>query len=157
MSGIISLESSIRTCKVDAGYANRIRSDRFLNPQNAVCPVWSGLDAAGRVACPYSFKTKSEGCNSANDRVVIENAQRPDYMAYISDSLGSNYNNNSQVPDKVFATQGVSEGYAYFGSGKAKVFSDVTGSAGHQLHGLVWPRTCGYDRYDRYSDSVLKK
>ena len=46
---IVNLESALRTCKTDSANAERILSDRFLNPQNMVCPVWNGLDAAGRV------------------------------------------------------------------------------------------------------------
>jgi len=99
MSGILNLESALRTCKVDVGYQQRIQSDRFLNPKNLVCPVWNGLDAAGRVVCADSFYTKREGCNSAQDRVGVENIQRPQYMQYISDFVsGNNYNYNSGVP-----------------------------------------------------------
>ena len=67
----ISLEAAIRTCKVDTAYANKVESDRFLNPQNMVCPVWNGVDTAGRRVCPDSFWTKRAVCNSAEDRVVV--------------------------------------------------------------------------------------
>ena len=40
-AGSVSLESAIRTCKVDTAYAAKIESDRFLNPGNMVCPVWN--------------------------------------------------------------------------------------------------------------------
>ena len=69
----ISLEAAIRTCKVETGWANRVESDRFLNPNNMVCPIWNGMDLTGRNVCPDSFYTKSAGCNSASDRVVVEN------------------------------------------------------------------------------------
>lgn len=83
--GSISLESSIRTCKVDSGWASKIESDRFLNPDNMVCPMWNGLDTAGRRACPDSFMTKRAGCNSAEDRVMVENnVTRPQYMEYLN-------------------------------------------------------------------------
>ena len=98
MSGIVNLESALRTCKVDTAYQQRIQSDRFFNPKNLVCPVWNGLDTAGRVVCADSFYTKREGCNSAEDRVGVENVQRPQYMQYISDSLDNSYNNNSYTP-----------------------------------------------------------
>jgi hypothetical protein len=99
MSGIVNLESALRTCKVDTAYQQRTQSDRFLNPKNMVCPVWNGLDAAGRIACADSFYTKREGCHSALDRVGVENVQRPQYMQYISDFVsGNNYNYNSGVP-----------------------------------------------------------
>ena len=81
----ISLDAAIRTCKVNTGWANRELSDRFLNPNNMMCPLWNGLDSAGRRVCPDSFVTKSRGCNSATDRVVVENnVSRPQYMEYIT-------------------------------------------------------------------------
>lgn len=84
MASPISLEGSIRTCKVDTALANKIQSDRFLNPNNMVCPIWNGVDTAGRAVCPDSFYTKSIGCNSAEDRVEVENGLRPRYAEYIS-------------------------------------------------------------------------
>lgn len=81
----ISLEASLRTCKVDTGWANKVESDRFLNPNLMVCPIWNGRDSAGRQVCPDSFMTKRAGCNSAEDRVVVENnVSRPQYMEYIN-------------------------------------------------------------------------
>jgi len=121
MSGILNLESALRTCKVDVGYQQRIQSDRFLNPKNLVCPVWNGLDAAGRVVCADSFYTKREGCNSAQDRVGVENIQRPQYMQYISDFVsGNNYNYNSGVP-AVAGSKIAVEGYTT----TTKVNSDI--------------------------------
>ena len=81
----ISLEASLRTCKVDSGWANKSQSDRFLNPNNMVCPVWNGRDITGRQVSPDSFMTKRAGCNNASDRVVVENnVSRPQYMEYIN-------------------------------------------------------------------------
>ena len=81
----VSLDSAIRTCKVNTGWASREESDRFLNPTNMLCPLWNGQDSAGRRVCPDSFVTKSRGCNSATDRVVVENnVSRPQYMEYIT-------------------------------------------------------------------------
>jgi hypothetical protein len=80
----LSLNGSLRTCKVDQGWANRIQSDRFENPELMVCPVWSGFDLTNRPVCIDSFYTKSEGCNSALDRVSVENFLRPQYMEYIN-------------------------------------------------------------------------
>ena len=83
--GSVSLESGIRTCKVVTSWANKVQSDRFQNPNLMVCPVWNGVDAAGRRACPDSFMTKRAGCNSAEDRVVVENnVSRPQYMEYVN-------------------------------------------------------------------------
>jgi hypothetical protein len=82
---MMSLESAIRTCKVETGWANKVESDRFLNPNLMMCPVWNGMDLTGRMVCPDSFYTKRAGCNSAEDRVVVENnVSRPQYMEYIN-------------------------------------------------------------------------
>lgn len=81
----ISLEASLRTCKVDTGWANKVESDRFLNPNLMVCPRWVGRDTAGRQVSPDSFLTKTAGCNSPEDRVIVENnVSRPQYMEYIN-------------------------------------------------------------------------
>lgn len=87
-AGSVSLNSSVRTCKIDVGEAPRIESDRFLNPMNMVCPIWNGFNNKGQRVCPDSFYTKSRGCNSAEDRVVVENNQRPKYFDYITLNAG---------------------------------------------------------------------
>jgi hypothetical protein len=81
---MISLEGSIRTCKVDTGWANRLESDRFLNSNTMICPTWNGVDTSGRPANADSYYTKSAGCNSAADRVIVENGLRPQYIEYIN-------------------------------------------------------------------------
>lgn len=83
-NGAISLEASVRTCDVNVGEANRIQSDRFLNPNNMVCIPWNGLNNKGQEVCPDSYYTKTGGCNSAEDRVMVENAQRPKYSNYVT-------------------------------------------------------------------------
>jgi hypothetical protein len=49
-----------------------------------VCPPWNGVDTAGRPVCLDSFDTKTAGCNSAGDRVNVENALRPQYIEYVN-------------------------------------------------------------------------
>jgi len=80
----LSLNGSLRTCKVDQGWASRIQSDRFENADLLVCPVWTGYDNTNRPVCADSFYTKSPGCNSPLDRVNVENYLRPQYMEYIN-------------------------------------------------------------------------
>jgi hypothetical protein len=80
----LSLTGSLRTCKVDQGWAPRIQSDRFENPELLVCPVWSGFDNTNRPVCVDSYYTKSPGCNSPLDRIDVENYLRPQYMEYIN-------------------------------------------------------------------------
>lgn len=99
----LSLAASVKTCTVDTGWANRIQSDRFQNPNVMVCPAWNGTDLTGRNVCPDSFYTKNPGCDSAEDRVLVENDQRPKYFNYVT--LGAQgvdghiYGNASAVVD----------------------------------------------------------
>jgi len=81
---MISLNGSLRTCKVDQAYASKIQSDRWENPDLMICPVWNGRDLTGRPVCADSFYTKVEGCNTPLDRVDVENALRPQYMEYVN-------------------------------------------------------------------------
>ena len=80
----ISLLGSINVCKVNTGYADKIQSDRFENPDAMTCPLWNGQDSFGRFVHPDSFYTKNGGCNSADDRVAVENFLRPQYMEYVA-------------------------------------------------------------------------
>ena len=80
----ISLDASIRTCKVDTGEASRIQSDRFQNPNEMVCVPWAGYNLKGQAVCADSFYTKAAGCNSATDRVDVENFLRPQYADLIT-------------------------------------------------------------------------
>ena len=83
MSSNLSLTASVRTCQVNTGEVNRIQSDRFLNPNSMVCVAWDGVDLVGRSVCPDSWFTKTAGCDSAEDRVLVENELRPDYFSFI--------------------------------------------------------------------------
>lgn len=80
----ISLQKNIRTCKADTAWANRFQSDRVLNPNNMICPPWTGKDSLGRSSVEDSYYTKSAGCNSALDRVAVENNQRPKYFDQVT-------------------------------------------------------------------------
>lgn len=87
----LSLQGSVRTCKVDQAWANKVQSDRFENPNLLLCPIWDGQDMYGRYVNPDSFYTKAPGCASAEDRVFVENDQRPKYFEYVSlDAAGLN-------------------------------------------------------------------
>lgn len=99
-----SLESAIKTMKVNVGSAPRLESDRYIGSgENKVCFTWHGNDLVGRLVPPDSYMTKSPGCNSAEDRIVVENqVVRPRYYEYIAlsseglDTLGSDYNGFGQ-------------------------------------------------------------
>ena len=137
----ISLESAIRTCKVDTAYANKVESDRFLNPSLMVCPVWNGVDTTGRQVCPDSFYTKRAGCNSAEDRVMVENSvSRPQYMEYINLSAngieGAIYGNT--MP---WNTVGQT-------SRELNAINNVTGNFGLQFGANTYPG-CNYYPYEQ--------
>jgi len=137
----ISLESAIRTCKVDTAYANKVESDRFLNPSLMVCPVWNGVDTTGRQVCPDSFYTKRAGCNSAEDRVMVENSvSRPQYMEYINLSAngieGAIYGNT--MP---WNTVGQT-------SRELNAVNNVTGNFGLQFGANTYPG-CNYYPYEQ--------
>ena len=94
---LISLEGAVRTCKVNTAWANRIQSDRFENPRLMTCPTWNGMDNAGRPVTADSYMTKTAGCNSALDRVDVENILRPQYFEYFGlDAAGINGNTFDQ-------------------------------------------------------------
>lgn len=137
-AGSVSLESAIRTCKVDTAFASKVQSDRFLNPNNMVCPIWNGMDNLGRQVCPDSFYTKSGGCNSAEDRVVVENNQRPQYMEYINLSAngidGSIYGNTMPGAERQSTDAAL------------KNINNITGNFGSQFGANVYP-SCGYYPY----------
>jgi hypothetical protein len=102
-----SLMGSLRTCKVQTGWADKIQSDRFQNPSEMVCPLWNGVDTAGREVFQDSFYTKNAGCNSAEDRIGVENAvSRPQYMEYIN-------LNASGVQGDIYAGTEASENSGY--------------------------------------------
>lgn len=138
--GSVAMESALRTCKVDTAWANKVESDRFLNPANMVCPLWNGIDTAGRPACPDSFMTKRAGCNSAEDRVVVENAvSRPQYMEFINldaNGIDGSIYANTEAQNNVVATQNSLHNMANvtgqfgnsFNAGTAQVFPSCQGS-----------------------------
>ena len=136
-AGPVSLESALRTCKVDVAYANKVESDRFLNPDNMMCPVWNGVDLAGRGVCKDSFYTKRAGCNSALDRVNVENFLRPSYVEYITlDASGFEANIYGNTMPRTESVNRVA---------RMKDINKVTGQFGNQF-AEVYP-SCGYYPY----------
>lgn len=88
-----------------------------------VCPIWNGIDTAGREVCPDSFMTKRAGCNSADDRVIVENNLRPQYAEYINLNTAG-FNGNQ------FGGAG-SEGYKYT---SAHVDAGLNAKTIHNVH-----------------------
>jgi hypothetical protein len=81
-----SLESAIKTFKVNVGAAPRLESERYIGSgEFKTCFNWAGHDLVGRQVSPDSFYTKSPGCHSATDRILVENQiSRPRYYTYIA-------------------------------------------------------------------------
>ncbi len=144
MAGNISLESSIRTCKIDPAYASKVQSDRFLNPGNMVCPIWNGYDSTGRPACPDSFNTKSAGCHSAEDRVFTENYQRPQYTEYVNLSSGG-------IDGEFYGptpTHSMTQWSKMKGASDLHAINNLSGNYGLQFGSNVFPN-CGVHAYAR--------
>lgn len=142
MAGNISLEGAIRTCKIDTAYADKIYSDRILNPNNMICSVWNGYDSTGRPACPDSFMTKEIGCNSAEDRIFVENYLRPRYMQYVNLSAGGidgEFYGRPNTMTQWDEMKAVSD---------LRAINSVTGSFGQQFGSNVYPN-CGVHQYAR--------
>jgi hypothetical protein len=78
-----AIRNSVNIDKTNVGSAERIRGNRIQNPDEMTCPMWNGMDLAGRPACANSFDTKMEGCNSPQDRILVENDLRPAYSVFI--------------------------------------------------------------------------
>jgi len=140
-AGSISLESALRTCKVDTAWASRVESDRFFNPTNMVCPVWNGMDTTGRQVCNDSFYTKRAGCNSATDRVDVENSvSRPQYMEYITlsaNGIAGNFYGSDQAKTTLDRRQELDN------------INTFVGNFGNQ-YGSNIKSTCGYDSYNKH-------
>ena len=136
----LSLDASIRTCKVETGEASRIESDRFLNPTNMVCPMWNGQNSKGQAVCADSFYTKRAGCNSALDRVTVESGLRPDYAAYINLNMaglqGDIYGNPTAWEESGSSNQWLDNRH------------NTTGQFGNQF-GSTNQQSCGAGAYER--------
>lgn len=79
-----SLASAIKTYTVNVGAAPRMESERTIGSgEFKTCYNWGGYDQVGRHVTADSYYTKSPGCNSAEDRILVENQQRPRYYTYI--------------------------------------------------------------------------
>jgi hypothetical protein len=139
----ISLEKSVRTCNVNVGEANRIQSDRFLNPSNMVCIGWNGVNNKGQEVSPDSFYTKTPGCDSAEDRIMVENSLRPKYFNYVTlgaqgvngDFYGRSSNDNFRD----------AMGRDQFNSDR----NNITGNFGKQFGANVAYQGCTVGAYER--------
>lgn len=135
----LSLEASIRTCKTNAGWSARLQSDRFQNPNALSCPTWNGFDTTGRQVCADSFYTKRPGCNSADDRITVENSLRPQYIEYVNlDAAGIAGNAPVQYPYNEEKLR----------NSKLNAINNVTGNFGLQFGANVDPKCSTYPYAD---------
>ena len=70
------------------GVSEQLAGYRTLYPDAMMCPLWTGTDLAGRPVCEDSFYTKRAGCNSALDRIKVEDSLRPRYAEFLLDARG---------------------------------------------------------------------
>lgn len=144
-AGAISLESALRTCKVNPEWANRLESHRIIGPSSEkTCPAWTGFDLAGRPVCPDSFNTKSAGCHSALDRLHVENeVSRPQYMPYINLSMEGLQGTGLYDYDERF--QGANQSRQFMEN-----LHNNGGTFGQQLSSYVKPGgMCTYDSFQQ--------
>lgn len=144
----LSLDASIRTCKVQTGESQRIQSDRFLNPNNMVCIPWNGLNNKGQAVCEDSWYTKTPGCRSANDRVSVENELRPQYSDYINWNMGG-------LQGNIYGSNASAQSSTCHASKFADSRSKITGNFGNQWQSTNYA-TCGVNSYERAMASMAK-
>lgn len=91
-----SLTKSLRTTKVNTGYANNAYSDVRQNIANATCHARAAQDEYGRPVDYNTLVTTSEMCpHSALFRIEVESAQRPAYGTYGNvDGIRGDYNDS---------------------------------------------------------------
>jgi hypothetical protein len=97
---MIGMRASIVGNQVDQAWQQQAVGARTFNPDLMMCPLWTGVDLAGRPVCKDSFYTKRAGCNSALDRIKIEDSLRPRYAEFLWDArgiegVGADYPDNS--------------------------------------------------------------
>jgi hypothetical protein len=102
------------------------------------------MDTTGRSVCQDSFYTKRGGCNSATDRVDVENnVSRPQYMEYLTLSAngiaGNIYGNNEHSQESI--------------NRRAQLdgVNNITGNFGLQYGSTIQSR-CGYDAYNKHDN-----
>lgn len=142
----LSLDASIRTCKVETGEVQRIQSDRFLNPNNMVCIPWNGQNNKGQTICHDSWYTKTPGCNSAEDRVNVENFLRPQYSDYINWNMAG-------VQGDIYGGNITSQQDTRLATNFADSRNKVTGNFGNQWQSSNYA-TCGLNAYERAMASM---
>jgi hypothetical protein len=102
------------------------------------------MDGTGRQVCKDSYYNKSAGCNSATDRVNVENdISRPAYMEYITLSAngiaGDIYGKTDAYKNSELRHRELDD------------INNITGNFGKQF-GSAIQTTCGYHSYNKHDD-----
>lgn len=138
----LSLQKSVRTCRVDTGFADKIYSERFLSACDVVCPVWSGVDMYGRAVSPDTMNLEVAGCRSALDRVDVESYHRPQYFNFVNlDGFG--VHGNLHAEDSGSRTSDL------------RGLQTIVGNPGLQFGAAITTRA-GRDSYREFSDGAVQ-
>jgi len=83
----VSIYNSIRTSKVTTGNSPQYQGMRTFDSDAQVCPSRGNISDYGIVGVSRdSINTYTAGCFSPEDRIVVENVQRPRYSTYLNAS-----------------------------------------------------------------------
>jgi hypothetical protein len=99
------------------------------------------MNNKGQEVSPDSWWTKTAGCDSAEDRVMVENAQRPKYMNYVT--LGA-----AGIDGHIYGN--VAETYEAVGrTAFDKSRDKLTGNFGKDFGANVAYQSCSIGAYER--------
>ena len=87
---MFSINKNIHNCKVNTANAARLESERIFNNSKMACYTWNDQDNLGRFVGTDTKYTKAPGCNSAIDRVDVEDYLRPTFINSITLNAFSN-------------------------------------------------------------------
>jgi len=107
-----------------------------------MCPTWTGKDLVGRTVCADSFYTKRAGCNSAEDRVMVENLLRPQYSDYINLDVGEGIRGNLYRNNMYYQNAGANTKQMKFAETKTGNFGGVFSPGTNEA-------TCSYNAYEK--------
>lgn len=126
------INNSVFGTRVNVGYADKFFSTERQDHNYMQCVQRDAYDMTGRQSCADSLNTKREGCNTATDRITVENAQRPYYSSYIGLNVYTGVKSDLYAP---------LPGAVSYGQVAEAQVSQRTPSYGGVLQGKVIPQT----------------
>lgn len=133
----LSLQRTLKNCKVKTEDAVRYQSERFLNPKEVICSQYKFRDDFGRNVSFSPYNLNHAGCNSPLNIVDVENLHRPPYHQYVSMK-------NEIEPNQMAINQ--HEGPLAFPGVISPEDSAMLNGVGKQIHGLIKPSCQNYHR-----------